>query len=129
MPIDPKDFVVTWEPVLPSRMQWAAVTHEPTERAFRLKCAWCVSDLWLKLPHDEAAAARDKWVRDNAVAYLTRVLYGESAEGIKAAKLAEAEAAAESAKQAADVIAKALAEYPDAKLPTVTVTAYAIVES
>ena len=126
--LDSKDFTATWEPVLRSRMQWVAVSHTPTGRTFRLKCAWCVSDPWKLLKPEEAAAARQKWLDDNAVAYLTRVLYAESPEGIKAAKIAEAEAAAESAKAAAEIIAKVKAEYPDAKLPTVTATA-AVVEA
>ena len=126
--LDPKDFSYQWEPVNAARMQWVNVTHAPTKRAFRLKLAWCVSDKWLKLKPEEVAAARQKWADTNAVAYLTRVLYAESPEGIKAAKIAEAEAAAESAKAAAETIAKAKAEYPDAKLPTVTVTA-AVVEA
>ena len=120
--LDPKDFAATWEPVLRSRMQWVQVSHALTGRTFRLKCAWCVSDPWKKLKPDKAATARQAWLDATAVAYMTRVLYAESAEGIKAAKIAEAEAAVEKVKEAGKLIEKIKAEHPDADLPTVTVT-------
>ena len=83
--LSPADFTATWEAPLPSRMQWVKVTHGPTKRTFRLKCAWCVSDPWKKLDAKAAAAARQAWLDQAAVAYLTRVLAAESPEGVKAA--------------------------------------------
>jgi len=127
-------FKVTWEPVLKSRMQYFTARHVATGRVLpRLKCAWCVSDPWAKLDPLKAAAAREAWaqataqgVYDRLMADEAKAIYAESAEGVKAAKLAEATAAADTANQAAEAIAKIKLAYPLEKLPTVTVTAAAL---
>jgi len=120
-------FKVTWEPVLKSRMQYFTARHVATGRVLpRLKCAWCVSDPWAKLDPLKAAAAREAWAQATAQGVYDRLTYAESAEGVKAAKLAEATAAADTANQAAEAIAKIKLAYPLEKLPTVTVTAAAL---
>jgi hypothetical protein len=117
-------FKVAWEPLLPSRMQWFTATHVASGRKLpRLKCAWCVSDSWKKLDPAAAAKAREAWAQATAQAAYDRLVYAESAAGIKAAKLAEAEAAAVRARQAAEAIAVVAKEYPGEKLPTVRVIA------
>ena len=93
MPIDPKDFTYTWEPVLPSRMQWVNVTHPPTGKTFRVKCAWCVSDRWLGLAPEEAEAARDTWVRDTARQTLELLLNPPPSARTQAEIIADLEAA------------------------------------
>ena len=119
------DWALAWEPINGARMQWVNATHRPTGRVIRLKCAWCVSDPWKKLEPEDAATARLRWAIDTAAANLARQLAAESPEGIKAAKLAEAEAAADVARQAAARIAEVQAAYPTEKLPVVSVTATA----
>jgi len=114
MALDPKDFTLTWEPVQPSGAQWCVATHGPTKRSMRLKAALCVR---------KAEKDLDLWARTTAAAILDRTLYEESAAGVKAAKLAEANAAADDARRAAERIAVVKATYPLEKLPTVTVTA------
>ena len=46
MSYEPADFAVEWEPVQPSRAQWAVCTHGPSGRVVRIKAAWCVRKLW-----------------------------------------------------------------------------------
>jgi len=122
-------FKIAWEPVKPSRMQWFVATQVATGRVLQpLKCAWCVSDPWAKLKPDAALAARAAWAQAIAQAAYDRLTFAESPAGIKAAKLAEAQAQAESAKAAAARIAEIQKLYPLEKLPTVTVTAAVAVE-
>lgn len=118
--ITAKDFVVEWEPVLPSGAQWAVLTHGPTKRTFRLKAAKCVRKTWKR------AGDNDLWVRPIAVEYLTRELYDESAEGIKARAIADAGEKVEQVKAITAELAQVNVTYPDAKLPTITVTAAAM---
>ena len=119
--VDPADFTVSWSP--PRRgITWATVTHAPTGRSFRLKAAKCVTDQWLKAP--DPAAARRAWLGATAKAYLERVLYEESEEGIRERLLAEAKAHKE-AVLAAQAWCEALKlKYPAYadRIPTITVT-------
>jgi len=46
MSYEPADFAVEWEPVQPSRAQWAVCTHGPSGRVVRIKAAWCVRKDW-----------------------------------------------------------------------------------
>ena len=124
MPIDPKDFSVKWEPALPSRMQWAVVTHDPSGRSFRLKCAWCVSDPWRLLPPAEGLAARKAWLIATATAYLERVLYDESAIGIMERLIAEAKQHKQNVLAAQAFCEQVKLDYPAqaGRIPTITVT-------
>ena len=119
--IDPADFTVAWTP--PRRgITWATVTHTPSGRSFRLKAAKCVTDVWLASA--DPAAARSAWIGATAKAYLERVLYEESAEGIRERLLAEAKQHKENV-LAAQAWCEALKlKYPAYadRIPTITVT-------
>ena len=91
-------FTATWGPVQPSGAQWVTVTHVATGRNFQLKAALCVRREWLVAP--DPAAARNQWLTREATAYITRLLYSESAEGIREATIARLKAAAQQALQA-----------------------------
>lgn len=122
--IDPKDFTATWEPLLPSRMQWVKITHTPSASSFRLKLAWCVSDKWKLLPPVEALAARKAWLVANATAYLQRVLYEESDIGIRERLIAEAKQHKQNVLAAQAFCEKLKLDYPAyaGRIPTITVT-------
>ena len=107
MPIDPRDFTVSWEPVQPSGAQWAKITHTPTGRSFRLKAAKCVRIEWAAAP--DPAAAREAWLVATGVAYLERVLYDESAVGVREAAVATIKDAARAALAAASLAVLLLA--------------------
>ena len=121
MPIDPRDFTASWEPPLPSGAQWVVVTHTPTGRSFRLKAAKCVRLAWAAAPNP--AAARQAWLKANAVAYLERVLYDESDVGVREAAIRTIKEAARQALAASDTCEAMKLQYPAyaARIPTITV--------
>ena len=121
MPIDPRDFTASWEPALPSGAQWAELTHTPTGRTFRLKAAKCVRLAWAAA--EEPVKARNAWLEENGVAYLERVLYGESDVGVREAAIATIKDAARAALAARDTCEAMKLQYPAyaARIPTITV--------
>ena len=134
-------FTLSWEPVNGARMQYFTATHVASGRVLnRLKLAWCVSLPWYRTAgvelmtakpeqiaeaqkNSEFARSRNTWAQAVALETYNRLVLAESPDGIKAAKLAEANAAADVARQAAARIAEVQAAYPLEKLPTVSVTA------
>ena len=119
--VDSADFSVSWTP--PRRgITWASVTHEPSGRKFRLKAAKCVTDQWLASP--DPVAARRAWVGSTAKAYLERVLYDESEEGVRERLLAEAKAHKEAVLAARAWCEALKLQYPAYadRIPTITVT-------
>lgn len=121
MALDPADFSVAWG--TPRKgIVWATVTHDPSGRSFDLKASKPVTDAWLAEP--DPAAARNQWVRDRAVAYLTRVLYNESAEGIREALIAEAKTHRDNVRSAMEWCEALKLQYPAhaSRIPTITVT-------
>ena len=121
MPIDPKDFTASWEPALPSGAQWVAVTHTPTGRTFRLKAAKCVRLQWAAAP--DPAAARKAWLVATGVAYLERLLYDESDDGVREAAIQAVKDAARAALAARETCEALKLKYPAyaARIPTITV--------
>ena len=121
MAIDPKDFTVEWGTVNNAGVQWAELTHTPTGRSFRLKAAKCVRLAWAAAP--DPAAARLAWLKETGVAYLERVLYGESDVGVREAAIATIKDAARAALAARDTCEAMKLQYPAyaARIPTITV--------
>ena len=122
MPLDPQDFAVAWEPAQPSGAQWAVITHTPSGRSFRLKAALCVRTEWAAAP--DPAAARGAWLIATATTYLERLLYEESAEGVREAAIRQIKEAARAALDAREVCERLKLRYPEQahRIPTITVT-------
>ena len=121
MPVNPADFTAEWGPVNAAGVQWVELTHTPTGRTFRLKAAKCVRLEWAAAA--EPAKARLAWLIATGVAYLERLLYGESDVGVREAAIATIKEAARAALAARDTCEAMKLQYPAyaARIPTITV--------
>ena len=121
MAIDPADFSVAWDEPRKG-IVWATVTHGPSGRSFRLKASKPVTDRWLAAP--DPAAARNQWVRAQAVAYVERALYEESDIGIRERLIGEAKMHKQNVLAAQEWCENLKLTYPAHadRIPTITVT-------
>ena len=123
MPIDPKDFAVVWEPEKPRKgIQYARVFHKPTATRFSLKAAKCVTDQWVA--STDPAVAQTAWLREKAVAKLTRILYEASPEGKRDRLIEEARMRMHEVVAVQELCENLKRDYPAQanRIPTITIT-------
>lgn len=121
MALDPADFSVAWGTPRKGVVH-ATVTHDPSGRSFGLKASSSVTGAWQAAP--DPAAARSQWVKTQSLAYLTRVLYEESPEGVREALIREGKQHRDAVLLAKEFIDRVKADYPAQahRLPTITIT-------